>query len=76
MTNLGKIIWCLCKVAPAIVVAEDNQGLTPLEYALEAEVDMKIIRKMQDIAVSVRKRNHISKRSSNNNQKKTAPNAA
>ena len=74
MTNLGLIYKCLCGVAPATFIEEDNQGMDPLEYAIDGEINIKIIRKMQWIAAATRKPKYYSKRTLMNH--KTTVNTA
>jgi len=47
LKNLSRIIKCLCKIAPTTINAEDNRGRSPIEYAIEKEINIKIIRELQ-----------------------------
>lgn len=54
--RLALIVNCLCEVAPGTVIAEDSRGMNPLEYAIEKEIDIRIIRKLQEVAGLAHKR--------------------
>ena len=55
MKDLDIIFRYMCKVAPETVVIEDEEGINPIEYAIDNEVDMSIIKRMARIAQKVNK---------------------
>jgi len=40
----------LCAVAPSTVTMEDENGMNPIELAIEEEVDYEVVRKLQKVA--------------------------
>ena len=53
MKDLDLSFRYICKVAPETVVIEDEEGINPIEYAIENEVDISMIRRMGRIAYKV-----------------------
>eukprot|EP00586_Coscinodiscus_wailesii_P003463 CAMPEP_0172485456 /NCGR_PEP_ID=MMETSP1066-20121228/13500_1 /TAXON_ID=671091 /ORGANISM="Coscinodiscus wailesii, Strain CCMP2513" /LENGTH=190 /DNA_ID=CAMNT_0013250739 /DNA_START=304 /DNA_END=876 /DNA_ORIENTATION=- len=48
-------VKCLCDVAPKSVVLDDKDGMSAIEYAIDEEADMKVIRLLQKTSQSFRK---------------------
>jgi len=44
---LLEVVRGLCKASPATVNLEDEEDMTALEYAIESDLDMKVVRTMQ-----------------------------
>ena len=55
MKDADLIFRSICNVAPETVVIEDEEGINPIEYAIDNEVDMSIIKRMGSIAQKVNK---------------------
>jgi len=61
---LNDIVEKLCEIAASMVVTEDKNGISALEYAIEEEAELKIIKKLQKSAANQRKNiitNHFEK---------------
>eukprot|EP00804_Cyclotella_cryptica_P031025 CCRYP_013591-RA/>CCRYP_013591-RA protein AED:0.00 eAED:0.00 QI:965/-1/0/1/-1/1/1/0/195 len=47
--TMQQILWMLFRKAPASIVAEDNDGIDAIEYALESNLDVNFIQILQDM---------------------------
>lgn len=55
--RMTRILWILYRKAPGAIILEDNHGVDPVEYALEADMSITFIGLLQDMVTRVRKDN-------------------
>lgn len=50
LPNFGRLVRYLCRVSPEIITLEDGDGVSPIEYAIEEEVDTTILSHLQRLS--------------------------
>lgn len=53
--TMTEIVTCLCNSGPRSTISEDENDMSPIEFAIEQEADLKVIRLLQKSALKYRK---------------------